>query len=126
MRTTKRCATWCRHETKRGRICNARQRLAKFLLRLDLAPPDVVRPWTKAYQRWLETLRVAHPAQQIVLAELAQMVLAVGSHPQPATVEAAPDVCWSCGGALRRSEARGYQSDQPSIFARCALSVPPS
>lgn len=60
-------------EQARQDLQRARQRLAKFLLRLDLAPPPGVRAWTKTYHRWLDALHLEHPAQQLVLAELMEM-----------------------------------------------------
>jgi transposase len=47
----------------------ARQRLRKFLLRLDRRPPAGVRPWTNRYRAWLDGLRLGQPGQQVVLAE---------------------------------------------------------
>jgi transposase len=47
----------------------ARNRLGKFLLRLDLRPPEGVRPWTARHDRWLDGLRLAEPAQRTVLRE---------------------------------------------------------
>ena len=44
----------------------ARQHLQGFLLRHGRIYPGK-KGWTKAYRRWLTTIRFAHPAQQIVL-----------------------------------------------------------
>ena len=44
----------------------ARQHLQGFLLRHGRIYPGK-KGWTKAYRRWLTTVRFAHPAQQIVL-----------------------------------------------------------
>lgn len=44
----------------------ARQHLQGFLLRHSRIYPGK-KGWTKAYRRWLTTVRFAHPAQQIVL-----------------------------------------------------------
>ena len=47
----------------------ARQRLRGFLVRQGRRPPAGVKPWTLRHRDWLATLRVARPAQQVVLAE---------------------------------------------------------
>jgi transposase len=47
----------------------ARQRLGKLLLRLGVFPPPKVRPWTQRHRAWLDTVRLPHPPQQIVLGE---------------------------------------------------------
>jgi transposase len=47
----------------------ARQRLSKFLLRLELRPPTGVKAWTKRYRDWLQPLKIGTPAQDGVLAE---------------------------------------------------------
>ena len=44
----------------------ARQHLQGFLLRHGCVYPGK-EGWTKAYRRWLTTVRFQHPAQQIVL-----------------------------------------------------------
>lgn len=46
----------------------ARQQLSAFLLRLGLCYSGRTR-WGKAHQRWLATLKLPHPAQQIVFTE---------------------------------------------------------
>ena len=61
----RRCAIWF----ERGRqLCAspARQHLQGFLLRNDRTYPGE-KGWTKAYRRWLTTVRFERPAQQIVL-----------------------------------------------------------
>jgi transposase len=47
-------------------LSKARQHLQGFLLRHDRIYHGV-RAWTRAYRRWLTTVRFDHPAQQIVL-----------------------------------------------------------
>ena len=50
-----------------GRVLSkARQHLQGFLLRHDWIYHGT-RAWTLAYRRWLTTVRLDHPAQQIVL-----------------------------------------------------------
>ena len=51
----------------------ARQRLGAFLLRHDKRYPGKSK-WTKAYFRWLSTVRFEHPVQQIVLEEYVEAV----------------------------------------------------
>lgn len=51
----------------------ARQQLQGFLLRLGMPYSGKTR-WTKAHQRWLATLKLPHPAQQIVFTEYCQAV----------------------------------------------------
>jgi transposase len=51
----------------------ARQRLQAFLLRHGSLYGGRCR-WTQAHRRWLETLRLPRPAQQVVLEEYAQAV----------------------------------------------------
>jgi transposase len=52
--------------TARRVLAKARQHLQGFLLRHGRIYRGV-RGWTKAYRRWLTTVRFDHPAQQIVL-----------------------------------------------------------
>jgi transposase len=47
----------------------ARQRLGKLLLRLGVHPPTGGRAWTKRHGAWLDTGRLAHPPQHVVLGE---------------------------------------------------------
>jgi transposase len=53
----------------RDELHRARQRLGKLLLRLGVHPPAGVRAWSKRHREWLDTVRLAHPPQQIVLGE---------------------------------------------------------
>lgn len=46
-----------------------RNRLTKFLLRLNLHPAAGVKRWSLQYRQWLESLRLKHAAQQVVLQE---------------------------------------------------------
>ena len=63
----RRCAIWSGHEPRRcGSTGKARQHLQGFLLRHGRIYPGK-KGWTKAYRRWLTTVRFSHPAQQIVL-----------------------------------------------------------
>lgn len=48
----------------------ATNRLRKLRLRLGLQPPPRVKPSTRAYERWLASIRLAFAAQQFVLEEL--------------------------------------------------------
>jgi transposase len=57
----------------------ARQRLGKFLLRLDLRPPEGVRPGTARYRQWLDGLRLGEPAQRTVLREYRAAVEEAGA-----------------------------------------------
>jgi transposase len=47
----------------------ARQRVGKLLLRQGVQPPTGTKAWTKRYWRWLATVRLPHPPQQVVLGE---------------------------------------------------------
>lgn len=49
-----------------------RHQLSKFLLRLELRPPEKMKAWSKKYRRWLDGLKLVLPAQQIVLREYMQ------------------------------------------------------
>lgn len=62
----------CREDGKQQEH-KARQRLAAFLLRHGHVYSGKS-AWTQAHFRWLEKLRLAHPAQQIVLEEYLQTV----------------------------------------------------
>jgi len=46
-----------------------KQQLIKFLLRIDVRPPQGVRRWTVKYRQWLESLKLGHSAQNVVLRE---------------------------------------------------------
>jgi len=46
-----------------------RHRLAKFLLRNGIRPPDRMRTWSGRHRQWLETIKPAEPAQTVVMAE---------------------------------------------------------
>lgn len=50
-------------------ILRKRHQLNKFLLRLDIRPPQGIRSWTQAHRQWLAQLQLQHVAQRIVLAE---------------------------------------------------------
>src|SRR6266700_3321652 len=45
----------------------ARHRLGKFLLRRGIRPPAGAKPWTQRHRRWLDTLTLAHAAQDATL-----------------------------------------------------------
>jgi transposase len=47
----------------------ARHRLGKFLLRRGLVPAGGVKAWGKAHTRWLDTLRLEHPEQEVVFVD---------------------------------------------------------
>jgi len=65
-------ATRAREDLKHLRT-QARQRLAAFLLRHDRRYPGK-ETWTQLYHRWLESLKFAHPTQQIVFQEYVDTV----------------------------------------------------
>ena len=50
-------------------LLRKRNQLSKYLLRLGMVPGAGVRAWGSAHKRWLESLKMPHPAQQIVYAE---------------------------------------------------------
>lgn len=60
-----------REDTIEDRL-RKRHQLGKFLLRLELRPPEKMRAWGSKHRRWLEGLKLAQPAQQIVLREYIQ------------------------------------------------------
>src|SRR5918992_6094541 len=67
MPPTRRCATWCGRGPRHA-ACSARR--ASTCRAFSCATAGFyrdVRGWTKAYRRWLTTVRFDHPAQQIVL-----------------------------------------------------------
>jgi len=47
----------------------ANNRLRKLLLRHGVQPPPRVKPHTRAYQRWLASVQLPYPTQQVVLEE---------------------------------------------------------
>jgi len=57
----------------------ARQRLGKFLLRLDRRPPEGVNAWTARHRQWLDGLRLGEPAQRTVLREYRAAVEEAGA-----------------------------------------------
>jgi len=50
-------------------LSRKRHRLGKFLLRNDVRPPEGVRAWSGRHRQWLQTIRLAQPAQGVVLVE---------------------------------------------------------
>ena len=44
-------------------------RLGKFLLRNDVRPPEDVWSWSGRHREWLQAIRLAQPAQGVVLVE---------------------------------------------------------
>jgi transposase len=50
-------------------VVEAKNQLGKFLLRLAVAPPAAVRPWSNGYHSWLRQLRLPNAVQQLVLDE---------------------------------------------------------
>jgi len=50
-------------------VVETKNQLEMLLLRLALAPPAGVRPWTNGYRTWLRQLRLANAVQQLVLDE---------------------------------------------------------
>lgn len=56
----------------------ARHRLSKFLLRKGVRPPAGVRAWSARYESWLNGLRFAHQADQVVFEDYRAMVRAAG------------------------------------------------
>lgn len=56
-------------EDARQDLLRARHRLSKLLLRLGVRPPEGVRPWTARHRVWLQGLKLAQAAQQVVLRE---------------------------------------------------------
>jgi len=74
----------------------ARQQLQGFLLRLGLPYSGKTR-WTHAHQRWLATLQLPHPVQQIVFTEYCQAVDRATAHLDRLTqalADALPDWRW--------------------------------
>jgi transposase len=50
-------------------LVRKRHQLTKFLLRLDLRPPEGVKVWTKAHRQWMERLQFTQPVHRVVLSE---------------------------------------------------------
>ena len=50
-------------------VVEAKNQLGKFLLRLAVAPPAGLRPWSAGYRTWLRQLVLSQPLQQLVLDE---------------------------------------------------------
>lgn len=69
----------------------ARQHLQGFLLRHDRIYPGK-KGWTKAYRRWLPTVRFSHPAQQIVLQDYIDAVTDAEARTERLTVDLHPEV----------------------------------
>lgn len=51
-----------------------KQRLGKFLLRNQLADPKGSKPWTHAYEEWLDTLQFADDCQRLAFQEYRQSI----------------------------------------------------
>ncbi len=57
-----------REAAKRDQL-RARHRLGKFLLRQGRRPPTGVQAWTDAYLTWVQTVQLAHAAQEATLSD---------------------------------------------------------
>ncbi|MEK4005251.1 IS110 family transposase [Paenibacillus sp. FSL H3-0333] len=51
-----------------------KQRMGKFLLRLQLFPPSKVKAWTFAHEEWLDTLRFESPCHRMVFQEYRESI----------------------------------------------------
>lgn len=51
-----------------------KQRMGKFLLRLQLFPPSKAKAWTFAYEEWLDTLRFKSPCHRVVFQEYRESI----------------------------------------------------
>lgn len=51
-----------------------KQRMGKFLLRLQLSPRNHAKPWTFAYEEWLDTLRFESDCHRIVFQEYRESI----------------------------------------------------
>lgn len=60
-----------REDTIEDRL-RKRHQLSKFLLRLEVRPPEKVRAWSSKHKQWLQGLKFEQPAQQIVFREYMQ------------------------------------------------------
>jgi len=60
-----------REDTIEDRL-RKRHQLSKFLLRLEVRPPEKVRAWSAKHKVWVQGLKFEQPAQQIVLREYIQ------------------------------------------------------
>ncbi len=56
-------------EDARYDVVRARHRLSKLLLRLGVLPPPGLTAWTTRHQKWLDSVALPLPAQQVVLDE---------------------------------------------------------
>jgi len=50
-------------------VLRKRHQLSKFLLRLDLRPPEGIRNWSKAHREWLDGLKFEQLTHRVVFAE---------------------------------------------------------
>lgn len=60
-----------REDTIEDRL-RKRHQLSKFLLRLEVRPPEKMRAWSVKHKLWLQGLKFGQPAQQIVFREYMQ------------------------------------------------------
>jgi transposase len=55
-------------------LCRHKQRLGKFLLRHQLSDPHGAKPWTHAYEAWLDTVKFTHDGQRLAFQEYRQTI----------------------------------------------------
>jgi transposase len=94
-------------------LTRARHRLTKLLLRLSVRPP--AKAWSKVYGRWLATLTLPQPLQQVVLDELRlavaqaeqrlERLTAAVTEAAPQTTQAAPIAAWQSLRGVRLTTA---------------------
>jgi transposase len=112
--------------TARRVLSKARQHLQGFLLRHGPIYYGV-RGWTKAYRRWLSTIRFDHPAQQIVLQDYihavedaeARLVAEVGDFSRFAN----PASSWPTSGWCHRN-TRAARTSAAAASPRPATPMP--
>lgn len=63
----------CREDGQQD-LLRARHRLSKFLLRLEIRPPEGVSRWSRRHRAWLEGLSMGSPVQQVVLGDYLRAV----------------------------------------------------
>jgi transposase len=93
-------------EDARKDLTRKRHQLGKFLLRNDVRPPEGVRAWSGRHRRWLEAIKLAQPAQAIVLAES----LAAVTEPEDRIKRLETEMAWFAERSAHRPVIRALQA----------------
>jgi transposase len=86
-------------------LVTKRNQLTKFLLRLEIRPPQTNRPWSVKYRDWLSSLKLSTPTQTNILREYLQAADEIESRIKrlESAIEKIGSETTGCQGALIRA-----------------------